>query len=155
MALFAEQEVLSSFEAFKIAELEKGKSIGFFFSQISSRVSDKGDFEVCEGVRFDIDAKDIDALVESALASSFVPNTMMKNLIDSGSFKQGYCYRVEKAWNIGDKGKKGNPAKGFGYRVFKLNTPDSVISRLKAILNNEGSSFDTEGEEIGFEKPNL
>ena len=133
-ALFEEKKVQNEQ---KHAELDlkddmaNGESVGFYFN--STRVgtsAEYGDFTIVQGTKVDLAAKSIDAFVDSAEAVSFIPNTLLANKIEDGSFAEGECYRIEKAWDRGEKFKDGKVAKGYGYNLFHINIEPAVKKDL-------------------------
>ncbi len=133
MALFNEEEVVSEnqHEQLDIKEMEIGDSLGFFFvSQRTATSEEYGDFTICQGLKVDLDATSVDALVEEAKAASFIPNTLLANKIAEGALLEGELYRIEKAWDKGQKFKDGKKAKGWGYKLFSLSLEPVVKKQL-------------------------
>lgn len=122
-----EQLTAGSYKVIKLQDLEKGDFITFFTCGTESRSSaEYGDFEVVVGLEVDTNARSVSELVETAEPASFVPNTMLQNL----GLKSGTLYKIQKEWNRGDKGPKGKPSKGYGYKVFKLSADLEVLNKL-------------------------
>ena len=145
MGLFNESEVLNEnqHEQFDISALEIGESVPFYFANTRGATSEEyGDFIICQGIQVDIEASSIDGLAESAKPISFIPNTLLKNKIDEGSMIEGELYRIEKAWDKGQKFKDGKKAKGWGYKVFHLaadpKTKTALVNAYKAATNKAG-----------------
>ena len=135
MALFEEKEVLNEnqHEQFDIAALEIGESLPFYYSSTRGATSEEyGDFIICQGIKVDIASASVDGLVSSAQAVSFIPNTLLKNKIDEGSMIEGELYRIEKAWDKGQKFSDGKKAKGWGFKVFHL----AMDPQTKTALND-------------------
>jgi len=133
MALFKEEEVVSEnqHEQLDIKEMEIGDSFGFFFtSQRGATSEEYGDFVICQGLKIDLEAADVDTLVEAATAASFIPNTLLMNKITEGALLEGELYRIEKAWDKGQKFKDGKKAKGWGYKLFSLSIEPVVKKQL-------------------------
>ncbi len=133
MALFKEEEVVSEnqHEQLDIKEMEIGQSLGFFFtSQRTATSEEYGDFTICQGLKVDLDATDVDTLVDSSNAASFIPNTLLANKIAEGALLEGELYRIEKAWDKGQKFKDGKKAKGWGYKLFSLSLEPVVKKQL-------------------------
>lgn len=134
MALFEEKEISLSggnLEKISLQELNKGESIVFYFVSTANRTSKEyGDFQVCEGLKLDVNAPGVDAMVESAVGASFVPNTFLQNAMQNGNLETGRVYRIEKAWNRDDKFGDGKKAKGYGYKVFELSIDGPTRSKL-------------------------
>ncbi len=142
MALFEEKEVLNEnqHEQYDISALEIGESLPFYYASTRGATSEEyGDFIICQGIKVDIEAASVDALVGSAHAISFIPNTLLKNKIDEGSMIEGELYRIEKAWDKGQKFSDGKKAKGWGYKVFHLamdpQTKTALSNGYKAAVN--------------------
>ena len=134
MALFEEKEVSLSggnLEKISLQKLNKCDSIVFYFVTTSTRTSKEyGDFQVCEGLKLDVNTPGVDAMVESAVGASFVPNTFLQNAMQNGNLETGRVYRIEKAWDRGDKFDDGKNAKGYGYKIFELNVDGPTRSKL-------------------------
>jgi len=133
MALFNETEVVSEnqHEQLDIKEMTIGESFGFFFtSQRTATSEEYGDFTICQGLKIDLDAADVDTLVGAATAASFIPNTLLANKITEGALLEGELYRIEKAWDKGQKFKDGKKAKGWGYKLFSLSIEPTVKKQL-------------------------
>ena len=122
MALFEEKKIEGQFaEQFNLAELPKGQSVLFYIAETKVVPNQEyGDFVVWEGLRLDDKASTPTAAIEGGVYSSVIPNTMLLNLFERKGVVVGRLYRIEKAWDRGDKFKDGKPAKGFGYDVFEL-----------------------------------
>ena len=152
MALFNETEVVSENVHLQmdIKEMTIGDSFGFFFtSQRTATSEEYGDFIICQGLKVDLEATDIDSLVDTAGAASFIPNTLLSNKITEGALLEGELYRIEKAWDKGQKFKDGKKAKGWGYKLFSLSIEPTVKKQLsdsyKAKVNGVNVS-ETEAE---------
>jgi len=133
MALFNEEEVISEnqHEQLDIKEMTIGQSLGFFFtSQRTATSEEYGDFTICQGLKMNLDAADVDTLVEEATAASFIPNTLLANKIAEGALLEGELYRIEKAWDKGQKFADGKKAKGWGYKLFSLSIEPTVKKQL-------------------------
>lgn len=142
MGLFKEEEVISEnqHKQLDIKEMELEESLGFFFvSQRGATSEEFGDFVICQGLEVDLGAQDVDTLVSTAGAVSFIPNTLLSNKIEDGSLLEGELYRIEKAWHKGQKFKDGKKAKGWGYKLFSLSIEPQVKKQLtdayKAAIN--------------------
>lgn len=137
MALqFQETEVVSSqYKVLKLNELEIGDSVHFFVADTEQRTSEEfGDFQVIVGLEVDTEnATSATELAELSELASFIPNTMLQN----AKLQNGCLYRIEKAWNRGDKSPNGKKAKGFGFKVFKLNAGQPEVSALTKKFNSE------------------
>ena len=134
MALFEEDKVANSpFKEFKPNdEVAKGESFGFLWlSNGSGTSADYGEFVTWQGLKVDLTAASEEALLESATPIGFIPNTMLKGKEENGAVLQGNLYRIEKAWDQGDKYDGNKKAKGFGYNVFLVKAPAALIAKLK------------------------
>jgi len=131
--LFKEEEVVSENVHLQmdIKEMVIGESIGFFFTSQRTATSDEyGDFTICQGLKVDLDAQDVDTLVDEAVAASFIPNTLLINKITDGSLLEGELYRIEKAWDKGQKFADRKVARGWGYKLFSLSIEPTVKKQL-------------------------
>lgn len=137
MALsFNETEVVSSqYKQLKLNELNIGESVHFFVMDTEQRSSEEfGDFQTVVGLELDVSkANTMDELVDVAEVANFIPNTMLQN----AKLQNNCFYRIEKAWNRGDKSPSGKKAKGFGFKIFKLNLDASTVSALAKKFNSE------------------
>lgn len=134
MALFNEQKIEngSSLEQMVLKDIPKGKSVMFYIAGFAEKTSTEyGDFKVAEGLRLDLDAASIDALVSSGVGSSFIPNTMLLNMIEEGRLQAGKVYRIEKAWDRDDKFAGNKRAKGYGYNVFEMGVDKDTLAALR------------------------
>lgn len=136
MALFEEKQIQSdgNLNRLTLADLKKGESILFFVGNFADKKSQEfGDFKSAEGLQLSLTASSVDELVNSAEGASFIPNTLLRNKIDSNLMVVGRVYRVEKAWSKDDKFADGKKAKGHGYNLFEL----SVDTKTLAALNTK------------------
>lgn len=114
-----------------ITEMEKGASILFYIGNFVDRSSaEYGDFKVVEGLLVDERARDLDALVATAEGASFIPNTMLLNMINDKKIVSGSFYRIEKAWDKDEKFENGKKAKGFGFDVFEIACDNDTLGRF-------------------------
>lgn len=161
MGLFEEKEVLNEnqHEQFDISALEIGESVPFYYASTRDADSEEyGPFIICQGIKVDIESSSVDALVGSAQAISFIPNTLLKNKIDEGSMIEGELYRIEKAWDKGQKFKDGKKAKGWGFKVFHLAMDPQTKTAMSnayqaAIKPADLKESGTEVSETPSEKP--
>lgn len=148
MALFTEKKIEnSSLEQIQLNELPKGESILVYVAGFSDRVSEKyGDFQVVESLVLDINASSVSEMISSARGGSFIPNIMLQNMITEGKIYEGGVFRIEKAWDQGDKFSGGKQAKGYGYSVFELDVdkPTKVKMRDSFMKIKAGKSEDEE-----------
>jgi len=126
----------SPYEPFALNELEKGESVCFYFKETREVNSPEfGEFTVMDGVKFDCNAQTLDELKASMELRSMPANTMLLNKIASGAMRPGNIYRLEKAWNRGDKIPGQNKrAKGHGYNIFKLVASDELIREFEKFI---------------------
>jgi len=162
MALFEEKEVLSEnqHEQYDISALEIGESLSFYFDNTRDATSEEyGDFIICQGIKVDTGAASLDALAASAEPISFIPNVLLRNKIDDGSMIMGELYRIEKAWDKGQKFKDGKKAKGWGYKVFHLaadpKTKTVLVNAYKACTSKVGISEEKPMQEEAPAKPGV
>lgn len=137
MALFEEKKVEGKFaDTIKLADMNIGESIVFYFGLSKDLPANEfGESVVWEGLRLDTTKANPKEAIESSIFVSLWPNTQLRRMNASGSIITGRLYRIEKAWNRGDK-FKGKPAKGFGYNVFELNLNEELKSLLTTTLFN-------------------
>lgn len=157
MSLFKEKKVVSggNFEPVKLAELELGQSVAIFVKRFREGTSDEfGDYVSMQGLAVDIDESDENEFLNTAYLASAILNTMLQNMRNEGKLETGKLYRIEKAWDRGQKiGKTGKKAKGFGYNVFELEIAPSLASKLQRrfdeLQNQDGDDSEvTEDDEV-------
>lgn len=150
--MFSEEELQGTSPYAKYSpneELEIGDSFCFYFKETSTATSSEyGEFTLMNGVTFDCDAKDSDSLKSSYALTGFVPNTLLLNRLAAGQMRPGNAYRIEKAWNRGDKYNGNQKAKGYGYKVFKLGASDELLSSFDIFIANELGIVPTSEEEV-------
>lgn len=148
MALFNEQKIEngSNLEQLTLKDIPKGQSIMFYVADFANKTSNEyGDFKVAEGLRLDLQAASIDALVSSGVGSSFIPNTMLLNMIEEGKLQAGKVYRIEKAWDRDDKFAGNKKAKGYGYNVFEMGADSDTLAKLRnAFMEAKAASAEKE-----------
>ena len=150
MALFNEKEVVSEnqHEQLDIKEMTIGESFGFYFtSQRTATSEEYGDFTICQGLKVDLDASDVDALVSESTAASFIPNTLLCNKIAEGALLEGELYRIEKAWNKGQTFADGKRSKGWGYKLFSLSIEPIVKKQLTDAYKSKVNGINAEETE--------
>lgn len=119
------------YEQLELPSFPVGHGITFFLHDFENRNSEQfGDFLVAVGLKLDINAQNMVEFVNSGNLASFIPNTQLRNLVDSGMLKGGSVYRITKKWERGDKFQNGKVAKGFGYEVAKFDIAPSDIDAL-------------------------
>ena len=162
MSLLQEEKIdlQNPHEQFRLQDMEKGDSIGFFWVKMRDANSEEyGDFQVMEGLQVNVNADSEDALIESAKAISTIPNTMLLNNIDQGGMVRGELYRLEKAWDKGEKFKGGVKAKGYGYNTYRIKAPEPLLRKLeaayKAKVNPNNMSEESTASEEPVSKPKL
>ncbi len=137
-SMFQEEELKGSspYKSFSPnEELDIGDSFCIYFKETATANSPEyGEFTVVNGVKFDCSAKTEAELENSMELASFVPNTLLLNKIASGTMRPGNAYRIEKAWNRGDKYEGNKKAKGYGYKLFKLNASDALLQKFDAFI---------------------
>lgn len=148
MALFNEQKIEngSNLAQLTLKDVPKGQSIMFYVAGFAEKTSSEyGDFKVAEGLRLDLQAASIDALVSSGVGSSFIPNTMLLNMIEEGKLQAGKVYRIEKAWDRDDKFAGNKKAKGYGYNVFEMGVDNDTLAKLRnAFMEAKAASAEKE-----------
>jgi hypothetical protein len=162
MSLLQEEKIdlQNPHEQFRLHDMEKGDSIGFFWVKMRDANSEEyGDFQVMEGLQVNVSADSEDALIESAKAISTIPNTMLLNNIAQGGMVRGELYRLEKAWDKGEKFKGGVKAKGYGYNTYRIKAPEPLLRKLeaayKAKVNPNNMSEESTAAEEPVAKPKL
>lgn len=135
MAIFTEEKELQGGALRRLnlnEELGKQESVYLYVGRFETRTSrEYGDFVAMEGLIIDNDAKSLDKAIEKSEGVSFIPNTMLLNLIKDDTIVAGRVYRVMKAWDRGEKFSDGRQAKGYGYKVFEVNSDASTRNKLK------------------------
>lgn len=133
MALFTEKKIENAaLEQIQLNELPKGESILVYVAGFSDRVSEKyGDFQVVESLVLDINAPSVTEMINSSKGGSFIPNIMLQNMVTEGKIYEGGVFRIEKAWDQGDKFAGGKQAKGYGYSVFELDVDKATKSKMR------------------------
>lgn len=141
MALFTEKKIENAqLGQINLKELQKGQSVMFYVGGFADRTSQEyGDFRVVEGLTLDEKAASVKALVDSAEGASFIPNTMLLNMIDEQKLREGLVYRIEKAWDRDEKFAGGKKAKGFGFNVFELGCDKDTLAKLRTSFTNAKS----------------
>ena len=155
MALFQEKRIVTGgqYEQMKLQELGIGESVTLFIKGFREGTNDEfGDYVIAQGLALDVDESDETAFVNNAYLASFILNTMLSNMRNDGKLEINKIYRLEKAWDRGQKLKSGKKAKGFGYEVFNLEVAPSLIQKLvtkhDALLSQQDSSDIEEDNEI-------
>lgn len=121
----------SPYKDMKLGDQENGYSLTFYYDNKTTATSaDYGDFEILQGVSFDHTLDTQEAMVEGAELVSFVPNTMLRNLIANGGMVRGEAYILTKKWTKGDKFNN-KKALGHGFEVQRIKAPDSFLASLK------------------------
>lgn len=135
MAMF-ETEVMegkSPYKDMKLGDQANGFSFTIYYdNKTTAKSAEYGDFEILQGVGFDHTLASTDAMLAKAELVSFIPNTMMKNLIDKGGMVRGEAYIITKKWSKGDTiPNSKQKAKGHGYEVARIKAPDAFLEQLK------------------------
>lgn len=138
MSMFQEEQVSSKspYADFKLGEADNDTVWFFYFdNQTTANSPEYGEFTILQGLGFDGELKTQDELLKSAVLNSFIPNTLIHNIMKNGGIVRGEAYKIVKKWTKGDsfdpKDKK-KKAKGHGYEFFRLKAPDSFLNALKA-----------------------
>ena len=156
MAMWNEEELAGSspFSQFKPnEELEKGESFCFYFhSTGTGNSAEYGEFTVLQGVKFECNAKNEKELEQSMSLTGFIPNTLLLNKVAAGQMRHGNAYRIEKAWDRGDKYNGNQKAKGYGYKVFKLNAPDALLTKFDKFVAEQLGTVPQGEEEVDAPK---
>ncbi len=153
-ALFTEELVdsKSPYTDLKIGEADNGTVWFFYYDNKTSATSkDYGAFDILQGVTFDGTKKTIEDILGTTGLASFIPNTLILNIIKQGGLVRGEAYKIVKKWSKDDKydpkdAKK--KAKGHGFEFYRLKASDAFLSELKKkhdALLPEG--MQVEGEE--------
>lgn len=140
MALFQEEKILQENQhaQFELQSLEIGESIAVYFDNTRTANSEEyGEFIICQGLKIDLSAASEDDLIASATPVSFVPNTLLRNKLDQNSMIKGELYRIEKAWEKGQKFNDGKRAKGNGYELFHLKAGEGLLKAMKKAYNEK------------------
>ena len=149
MPLFEEEVVKgnSPYGENKIAEYEKGQSIGFMYvNEKTANSSEYGEFKVWQGVTFDPAAETEAELLKSLALGSIIPNMLLCNKQDNGAIIPGEMYRIEKAWNKGDTFDGNKKAKGHGYVLYHLKLSTAILKKVKT-FHDEAMNLNVKEEE--------
>lgn len=135
MAMF-ETEVMDGKSPYKYDNMSIQKNgyntVFYYDNKASATSSEYGDFEILQGLGFDVTLKTEQAMIDSAELKSIIPNTMMKNLIANGGMVRGEAYIITKKWTKGDAiPNSKQKAKGHGYEVARIKAPDAFLEQLK------------------------
>lgn len=123
-------------EQLVLADLEKGESVWFLWLSVRETNSvEYGPFQVIQGLKLNSEKNSEDEFVSSSTPASFIPNTMLKNAIESGGLVKGFAYKIVKAWNKDDKFAGGKKAKGHGFELYKLAIPEPLLNKLHKRYN--------------------
>ena len=156
MALFKEKEVQSEnqYANFDLKEMVIGESIAFYFASRRTATSEEyGDFTICQGAQVDLSVDSVDALIASATLTSWIPNTLLVNKLADGSLTEGEVYRIEKAWDKGQKFADNKKAKGWGYKLFTISVDASVRQALGAKVKALLAPLETDEAEAPAKAP--
>lgn len=135
MAMF-ETEVMegkSPYKDMKLGDQANGFSFTIYYdNKATANSSEYGEFEILQGVGFDHTLASTDDMLAKAELISFIPNTMLKNLIAKGGMVRGEAYIISKKWTKGDAiPNSKQKAKGHGYEVARIKAPDAFLEQLK------------------------
>jgi len=121
----------SPYKDMKLGDQENGYSLTFYYDNKTKATSaEYGEFEILQGLTFDHMLNSTDDMVAGAELVSFVPNTMLRNLMANGGMVRGEAYILTKKWTKGDKFDK-KKALGHGFEVQRIKAPDAFLSQLK------------------------
>lgn len=143
MSFLQEEKVVSEnqHETITLKELDVNESILFYFDNLRDATSDEyGDFKICQGLKLDLTASNEADLLDSAVAASFIPNTLLTNKLDQNSFVRGEVYRVEHAWTRGQKFSNGQKAKGEGYELYRIKLGEGTLKQLAHLYKEKCST---------------
>lgn len=124
----------SPYKDLKLSEQSNGFSFAFYYDNKKLANSiEYGEFEVLQGLQINLDLPTQEEIINKAELASFIPNTMLKNLIANGGLIRGEAYKVTKKWSKGDAipGQPKNKAKGHGFEVAKVKAPDTFLNALR------------------------
>lgn len=137
MSMF-ETEVIEAKSPYKDLQLSaqsNGFSFAFFYdNKKTANSQEHGEFEILQGLQLDLSLSTQTEIIEKSELASFIPNTMLRNLMANGGLIRGEAYIVTKKWSKGDlipgRGPK-DKAKGHGFVVSRVKAPDTFLSSLK------------------------
>lgn len=135
-------ENLSKYTAFKFEEV--GDSLTLLFTEIGEAESVQyGKFNTFCGVSFNPELGSVDEAISTINMQSFVINTVIQNLIDTGRIKLGSVYKVTLTSQKGQKyvDKKGVERKTNSkhYEVVQVTgIPDELMSALNERVEVSG-----------------
>lgn len=134
MSFTTEEEVKgnSPYEEFAIAELSVDASIGFiYFGERTAKSKQWGEFTVWDGLMFDPSSKSEKEFLDSCELRSFIPNKVLKGKQANGAIIPGELYRIKKTWNKGDKFDDGTVAQAYGYTLYHLKVPTTLLEKAQ------------------------
>jgi hypothetical protein len=143
----------SPYKDMKLGDQANGFSFTFYYDNKTSANSQEfGEFEILQGVGFNHTLATTDEMLANAEIISFVPNTMLKNLIANGGMARGEAYIITKKWTKGDAiPNSKQKAKGHGYEVQRIKAPDAFLNQLKqrhSELLPEGMGVESATEKV-------
>lgn len=151
--LFTEElvDAKSPYTDLSIGDADNGAIWYFYYDNKTSATSkDYGEFTILQGVSFDGTQKTIEDILASAKLASFIPNTLIHNIIKQGGLIRGEAYKIVKKWSKDDKWDPKDPkkrAKGHGFEFFRLKASDAFLSALKQKHNDlYPGGIEVEGE---------
>ena len=136
-ALFTEELVdsKSPYTDLQIGDADNGTTWYWFYdNKTTANSRDYGEFTILQGVSFDGTKKTIEDILSTAKLASFIPNTLIHNIIKQGGLARGEAYKIVKKWSKDDKYDVKDPkkrAKGHGFEFFRLKASDAFLSSLK------------------------
>lgn len=142
MATFEEIKVQSgAFRQIDLSkDLMKNQSMYFYIGSVQQKTSQSyGDFLVLEGVELDAASNTAEDMINKGDGASFVANTLIKNLLETGSITEGKTYRIVKKWSRGDEFENGKQAKGHGYEFYEQKLSLDQTTKLHNIYTKTKS----------------
>ena len=126
----------SPYKDLQLSVQENGFNFAFYYDNKKTATSQEhGDFEILQGLQLNLSLSTQDEIIEKSELASFIPNTMLRNLMANSGLVRGEAYVVTKKWSRGDlipgRGPK-DKAKGHGFVVSRIKAPDTFLSSLKA-----------------------
>lgn len=141
-------DLSSQYSVFKFENV--GDKLYFLYVGFEKVKGDMGDFTSIRGVSFTPKDNVEDTLATASL-KCFSANKMLENAISNGVFKANKIYSV----CLQEKDVKSQSSK-FKYNKFEvqsLTVPDTLISKLKALIPNNGMEMEETSIDISTPAP--
>lgn len=151
MSVITSEEKLDLSSQYAVFKFEnQGDKLYFLYIGSEKVKGDMGEFTSIKCVGFEPKAN-VEETLESASLRCFSANKMLENAITNGVFKPNKVYSV----TLAEKDVKSTTSK-FKYNKFdvsSLTVPDSLISKLKALIPNNGMEMEETSIDIATPAP--